>query len=264
MKHILSIAGSDCSGGAGIQADLKTCEAFGCYGMSAITALTAQNTTGVSAVHPVPVDFLEAQLQAILEDIEIHAIKIGMLLDVPRMKVVQQFLIDHGSGIPIVLDPVAISASGAKLLENDAATMLKSLFALATVLTPNRHELSLFIGCDGDDFASITQSAQRLAEESDTAVIVKNIPLDSQSTDILVTENSVLKYQLPLQKNRNTHGTGCTHSSALACLLAEGRLLPEAAQKAKTYVAAGIKQAPNIGKGCGPIRHHLIKNSWQG
>lgn len=258
MHAILSIAGSDSYGGAGIQADLKTCEAFNCYGTTAITVLTAQNSLGVTDIFPVTPAFLEAQLSAITADITLSAIKIGMLFNAELIETVSRFLTHLPGSIPVILDPVAVSASGAKLLADEAIEALRRLFSLATVLTPNRRELALFTGLSADvnDRKLIEQVGLRLADESNCTVVVKNLIEENRSTDLLFERESIRSFSTSLLESQHTHGTGCSFSTALACLLADDTEMLEAVSNAKRYVHYGIQHAPGFGQGNGPILHH--------
>lgn len=261
---ILTIAGSDSSGGAGIQADLKTFFALGCYGMSVITALTAQNTQGVTAVHAVPAKFVTQQLDAVFSDIEVSAIKIGMLHNIDIINAVAGGLKKFAADIPIVLDPVAIAKSGHTLLQNDAvASLVDKLFPLATVITPNLPEAELLLQRKITTYEDMQTAAQELCGEKLEAVLVKGGHLEqaSDSSDCLYVKSadSLRWFRNKRIKTRNTHGTGCTLSSAIASFLALGYGLAAAVTRAEEYlhnaIAAGSKY--KLGSGSGPVYHFI-------
>jgi hydroxymethylpyrimidine/phosphomethylpyrimidine kinase len=252
MKVVLTIAGSDSSGGAGIQADLKTFEAFGVFGTSAITVLTAQNTTGVKDISPVDPSFVQQQLIAIKDDFELAAIKIGMLFSNDIIEVVKEFIKDLN--IPIVFDPVFISKAGSKLLSDDAIENMKTLLPYCTIATPNLFEAKAMFDYKEDDI-SCTQSLQN----QPCKIVVKNhiqtINNHQRSVDTLFTKNEVKNYDTPYIESNNTHGTGCSYSSAIAANLALGKTMDEAIKEAKKFIYLSVKNAPNIGAGKGPIAH---------
>ncbi len=255
----LSIAGSDPSGGAGIQADLKTFSACGVYGMSAITALTAQNTTGVSGVHLVPPAFVADQIKAIFADIRVNAIKIGMIANAQIAVAVADVLQVHGD-VPIVLDPVMIAKGGHSLLQDDAVSVLKNrLLPLADILTPNLPEAASLLG---DHPAQTRQDIERqgraLLPLGPKAVLMKGGHLGGDdSPDLLITETGVTWFESHRIETKNTHGTGCTLSAALAAELAKGEPLQSAVRNAKTYLLGAIAAADQleIGSGHGPTNH---------
>lgn len=249
MKIVLTIAGSDSSGGAGIQADLKTFEAFGVFGTSALTVLTAQNTKGVTDISPISAEFLKAQLDAVQADFEISAIKIGMLFSNEIIDVVHEFVKDLK--IPIVFDPVFISKAGSKLLNDDAILNMKSILPYAIVATPNLFEAKVMFDYKGNaDTQTIT---------SPCAVVVKNniveINNEKKSVDTLLIGNKKLNFTSAYLDTNNTHGTGCSFSSAIAANLALGKSLQEAVEISKKFIYNAIVNAPNIGHGKGPIAH---------
>jgi hydroxymethylpyrimidine/phosphomethylpyrimidine kinase len=252
-KVVLTIAGSDSMGGAGIQADLKTFQAHDVYGNSAITVLTAQNTMGVDAIYPVEPSFLESQIRTILKDVHVDAIKIGMLYSKEIIEVVKNIIKELN--IPIVLDPVFISKAGSKLLEEDAIESLKSLFRYVDIITPNRFEAEQLFGYKFGD----TQSLEGIIN-APCAVVIKNEQLDLEkitlSIDTLYQQRSKRVFQTPYIETNNTHGTGCTYSSAITANLAQGKSLEIAIYEAKLYVYKAITSAPNIGNGKGVINHH--------
>jgi len=251
MKTVLTIAGSDSSGGAGIQADLKTFEAFGLFGASAITVLTAQNTTGVRSIQTMPVDFVMDQIDAVLEDFAIDAIKIGMLYDTPLIQAVQNRL--QGLNIPIVLDPVSVSKAGSPLLKAEAVDALREFSKSVTVSTPNLHEAELLYGYTSD--ANDIFSGEL---KHPSPVLVKNHTLTSpelQSVDILYTGGKKSIFPSVRIETSNLHGTGCSYSSAIAANLALGHSLEHSIEIAKYFITEALRYAPPIGHGPGPINH---------
>jgi hydroxymethylpyrimidine/phosphomethylpyrimidine kinase len=256
----LTIAGSDCSGGAGIQADLKTFSALGVYGASVITALTAQNTLGVSAIHGVPGAFITAQLDAVFEDLDIGAIKIGMVGSQEAINAVADRLAAL-RGIPIVLDPVMVATSGDALLERGAELLLRErLIPLADLITPNLHEAARLLGDEktATDEAQMREQAERLLELGPKAVLVKGGHGEGkEAVDILVTHDGQTRLSAPRIATSNTHGTGCTLSSAIAAGLAKGASLEDACARAKTYLTGALAAADafKVGQGAGPVHH---------
>jgi hydroxymethylpyrimidine/phosphomethylpyrimidine kinase len=252
MKVVLTIAGSDSSGGAGIQADLKTFEAFGVFGTSAITVLTAQNTSGVRSIESLPVKFIKEQIEAVLDDFDVAAIKIGMLYSKQIIEVVGQII--STLKIPIVIDPVFISKVGSPLLEDDAVEAMKQLFKYATVITPNMHEANKLFNYEHGDTASLVN-----VMEAPCPVLIKHQVLQMQdeaiSVDQLIFGHQKRVFQSPLLETTNLHGTGCSYSSAIAANLALGKTLEEAIAISKEFVYTAILNAPNIGHGAGPINH---------
>ncbi len=262
---LLTIAGSDCSGGAGIQADLKTFAALGAYGMSAITAITVQNTCGVSAVHPVSAEVVEAQVRAVLTDLPPAAIKIGMLTDEAVIRAVARCLADVPD-TPVVLDPVMLSSSGYPLLQPKALTALvDSLIPCATVLTPNLPEAELLAVTLGQKKSQkFSKLACNLLPLGARSVLVKGghsgyaISIDTLAVADSSDGNSALyTYRARRIDARNTHGTGCTLSSAIAVYLAQGCPIPEAVAKAKHYLTRALRAGKDVevGQGSGPLNH---------
>ena len=257
---VLTIAGSDSGGGAGIQADLKTFSAIGCYGMSVITALTAQNTQGVNAIHAVPPAFAVQQIEAVLSDIGADAIKIGMLYSAELIEAVAQALKKHGAR-KIVLDPVMVAQSGDKLLQDDAIEAIKMhLMPLADVVTPNLPEASVLCDRQLARWSDIESAAEILAGYGSRSILIKGGHGDEhKSTDLLfiAAEGRFLSLEADRIETRNNHGTGCTLSSAIASYMAKGNNVEDAVQKAKTFmnhsIAAGA--AYKIGHGHGPVHH---------
>ena len=255
----LTIAGSDSSGGAGIQADLKTFSALGVYGASAITALTAQNTQGVEAVLVVPPDFVARQIKVVVRDLKIGAVKIGMLATSEVIEAVAGAL-EALPGVPVVLDPVMVAASGDVLLDGDAIDTLRTvLLPRATVITPNLPEAAKLLGIDAANTETeMVEQARRLKALGAKAVLVKGGHADGpEAVDLLLDAEGELRLAAPRLATRNTHGTGCTLSSAIAAELAKRASLREAVVAAKAYVTAAIAAADEleIGKGRGPVQH---------
>lgn len=258
--RVLTIAGSDSGGGAGIQADLKTIAANGCYGASVITALTAQNTLGVTGIHAVPVDFVAAQMDAVLGDIGADAVKIGMLFSPELIRTVARGLSRHGVKT-IVLDPVMVAQSGDKLLQDEAIDALKSeLIPLATLITPNLPEASVLLGREIATQEAAMQALTELAAMGCGNVLVKGGHLESgDSDDSLYLGSTKRIVTLPGVRipTRNNHGTGCTLSSAIASNLAKGEDVETAVRHAKEYISKAIRAgaAYVIGRGHGPVHH---------
>jgi hydroxymethylpyrimidine/phosphomethylpyrimidine kinase len=256
----LTIAGSDSSGGAGIQADLKTFAAHQVYGASVIVALTAQNTKGVSAIHAVPAAFVAQQIDAVFEDLDVAAVKIGMLATAELIETVAEGLKRHKAR-NIVLDPVMVAASGARLLENEAvAAIHRHLFPLATLITPNLPEAAALLGTsEAQTEDAVERQADALAALGAANVLIKggHGGGDNSSDLLLLAGGSRQRFAAPRITTRNTHGTGCTLSSAIASGLAKGLSLPEAVGRAKTYISAAIAAADEVpvGHGHGPVHH---------
>ena len=255
----LTIAGSDSSGGAGIQADLKTFAALGVYGASVIAALTAQNTQGVTAIHDVPPDFIAAQIDAVYSDLAIGAVKIGMLSQIAAVEAVRQGLTRHKAA-NIVLDPVMVATSGDRLLAPNAVEALRrELVPLALVITPNLPEAAALTGgLPARDEREMELQARQLLELGPAQVLIKGGHGEgAQSVDLLVGEGEVVRLVAPRIATRHTHGTGCTLSAAIAAGLAKGMAVADAARAAKQYVTAAIAAAGRleIGSGHGPLHH---------
>ena len=257
MNPILTIAGSDCSGGAGIQADLKTIMAHGAYGMSVITALTAQNTTGVFAVRDTDPEMIGAQLDAVFTDIPPRAVKIGMIPNEAAVQVISEKLRTYQAR-NIVIDTVLLSTSGTKLM-NDAALQRaqEELFPLASLLTPNIPEAETLSSVSITDPESMQYAAGVIAEKSGCAVLCKGGHLRDAADDLLYDGGEIYWMKAQRVDNPNTHGTGCTLSAAIACNLAEGRKMSEAVQKAKEYLTNAILDGLNLGHGNGPLNHYI-------
>ena len=262
----LTIAGSDSGGGAGIQADIKTFSALGVYGASVITALTAQNTMRVEAVHVVPPDFVLAQMLAVAADLRVDAIKIGMLATAPVIEAVAEGLKDY-QGVPVVLDPVMIAASGDPLLDPEAVDALRTvLIPLATLITPNLAEAAaLLASSPARNEYEMAMQAWQLRDAGAKAVLVKGGHGEgATSIDILFAGVEPERLEAPRCDTRNTHGTGCTLSAAIAAQLAKGTMLADAVASAKDYVTAAIFAADSLdigsGQGRGPVHH--FHNWW--
>jgi hydroxymethylpyrimidine/phosphomethylpyrimidine kinase len=259
-NRVLTIAGSDSSGGAGIQADLKTFSALGCSGMSVITALTAQNTKGVTSVHAVPAAFVEDQLEAVLSDMGADAVKIGMVYSAEVIEAVARQLRKH-SAKNVVLDPVMAAQSGDRLLLDEAIEAMKELLMpLATVLTPNLPEASAFLDCRIRTPENMRQAARGLAPYGAKSILLKGGHLDDvDSADLFYVcpEDRFVVLKGERIDTRNDHGTGCTLSSAIASYLARGLPLEKAVRKAKEYLTKAIRAGAEyeIGKGHGPVHH---------
>lgn len=268
MKYqiVLTIAGSDSGGGAGVQADIKTISAHGCYAASAITAVTVQNTQGVKAVHPVPADVIGQQITAVAEDLCPDAVKIGMLHSAAVVDVVARKAAEHGLR-NLVLDPVMVSTSGHRLIEEEAIqTLVTGLIPLTRVITPNIPEAEILLGgVKLDRQSSLPDAARRLSDRCGVSVLLKAGHLaEDRLVDILYDREEGRLLELPSVRidTRNTHGTGCTMSSALASQLALGHTLAEAATAAKQYINDAIQAgaAYEIGQGHGPVCHFY--NLW--
>lgn len=254
MKKILTIAGSDSSGGAGVQADIKTITAHKMYASSAITALTAQNTMGVYGVLPVVPEFVSQQIKSVFDDIAPDSVKIGMLFNASIIKAVLDSL-KNVAAKNVVCDTVMIATSGAKLLEDDAIAALWELFELSSVITPNAAEASVLAGFEVRDIATQKDAAKAIYERCKTAVLVKGGHLNA--TDILWDGQSFSEFEGELIATKNTHGTGCTLSSAIACGLATGLELKEAIKHAKSFINKALSWDEQIGHGSGAIDHYF-------
>lgn len=263
MKHypcVLTIAGSDCSGGAGIQADIKTISALGAYAASAITAIIVQNTCGVTGIHPVPANYVKGQIEAVMTDIRPRAIKIGMINDVNIVKVIAESLQTYKPEF-VVFDPVMVSTSGCKLMEDEAIKAITSqLMPLSTLITPNLREAEVLTGMPIPDIETMKTASRDLLHYGCHAVLVKGGHLENGGMcDVLQIENEAEPHLFTADKveSHNTHGTGCTLSSAIATYLALGHNMTEAVRLAKAYVYQGILSGKDIhiGEGHGPLNH---------
>ena len=259
MKKALTIAGSDSSGGAGIQADIKTMTMNGVYAMSAITALTAQNTTGVTGILEVSPDFLGKQLDAVFEDIFPDAVKIGMVSTSELIRVIADSLVRYGAA-NIVVDPVMVATSGARLIEDEAIETLKSrLLPLATVITPNIPEAEILADMTITDEAGMEEAAKTLYERYGCAALVKGGHRINDANDVLYAtpDQGPVWFKGRRIDNPNTHGTGCTLSSAIASNLARGYSLEESVERAKEYLSGALAAMLDLGKGSGPLAHNF-------
>lgn len=257
--RVLTIAGSDSGGGAGIQADLKTFAALGCYGMSAITALTAQNTQGVTAIHGVPPDFIAAQIDAVMDDIGAHAVKIGMLHAPEVVRAVGQAIERHAMG-RVVLDPVMVSATGARLIEDDAVqALVTELFPRVSVITPNLDEAALLLGRPVHAVTDLVAAARGLLDLGARAVLLKGGHLKGELVHDVLLERGREPQLMRAARvaTHNLHGAGCTLSSAIAAHLARGAALAQAVQAARAYVHAALAAGADVrtGQGVGPLNH---------
>ena len=258
MKTALTIAGSDSSGGAGIQADIKTMTANGVYAMSAITALTAQNTIGVKSIMEVTPEFLEEQLDCIFTDIYPDAIKTGMVSSKILIEMIGKKLREYHAG-NIVIDPVMVSTSGAKLISDNAIeTMKKELFPMATVITPNIPEAEVLSGISIKSEEDMVQAAKIIYETYGCAVLCKGGHQVNNANDLLYKKGTFRWFVGERIENPNTHGTGCTLSSAIASNLAKGHSLEQSVENAKEYISGALSAMLNLGKGSGPMNHAFV------
>lgn len=255
MHKVLTIAGSDCSGGAGIQADLKTMTAHKAYGMSVICALTAQNTLGVTGIAETSPNFVTAQIDAVFEDIPPEATKLGMLASTPIIGAVAAGLKKYHAA-NIVLDPVMVAESGSKLLADDAAAaLIEQLLPLADIITPNLYEAQILSDMTIQSRSDMEAAALKLAKLTPAAILIKGGHLSGNADDLLYYEGECHWFSAPRIDNPNSHGTGCTLSSAIACRLAEGHTIPEAVKLAKAYLTDALAAGLNLGHGKGPLNH---------
>lgn len=257
MKTALTIAGSDSSGGAGIQADLKTMIVNNVYGMSAITALTAQNTTGVQDIVEVSPEFLKSQLDSVFEDIFPDSVKIGMISSSTLVKVIAERL-DFYSGKNIVLDPVMVATSGYSLMKTEAINaMTQELFPLATIITPNIPEGEVLSGLEIKNKEDMKKAAQTIGERFDVSVLLKGGHSINDANDLLYNRVEFLWFEGERIDNDNTHGTGCTLSSAIAANLAKGYSLEESIKRSKEYISDALRANLDLGNGSGPLLHNF-------
>lgn len=254
LPRILTIAGSDSGGGAGIQADLKTMLALRTHGMSVVTAITAQNSIGVQGVWPLPVEAVRAQFRSVVDDIGVDAIKTGMLGTGEMVTAVAELL--SGVSVPVVVDPVGVSKHGDPLLAADAIDAMRTrLVPCATVLTPNLPEVEMLTGILPRDEASMRAAAETLRALGATWVLVKGGHLEGAAVDVLVGEGHFELFTAPRFENRHTHGTGCTLASAIAAGLGKGLDVPQAVAEAKRYITGAIERGFALGAGIGPVDH---------
>ncbi len=254
---MLTIAGSDSGGGAGIQADLKTMLALGVHGMSVVTAITAQNSLGVQGVWPLPPEAVTAQFDAVVDDIGVDAVKVGMLGNAQTASAVAALLARLDPAVPVVVDPVAVSKHGDTLLADDALEVLRTeVLPRATVVTPNVDEARALTGIAVVDLDGMRAAAAKLLELGPAWILVKGGHLDSdKSTDLLTNGQDEVTLAAQRSDNRHTHGTGCTLASAVAAYLARGRTVPDAVRAAKLYVTNAIAAGFPLGTGIGPVDH---------
>lgn len=255
----LTIAGSDSSGGAGIQADLKTFQELQSYGMSVITSITAQNTTGVQAVHHIPLEIIEEQLNSVFSDMPIHAFKTGMIANVDMMEVIYNKVKDLK--IPFVIDPVMVATSGDVLISDDARDYLRDrLLPICTVVTPNLPEAEHITGIKIDSFSAMKEAAKIIVHELGAgAALVKGGHLTGDAVDYLYDGENMYEFPEKRIDTKNTHGTGCTYSAAITAHLSHGLPLVEAVEKGKHFVTEAIKHSFNLGAGNGPTNHWGVR-----
>ena len=255
MKTALSIAGSDCSGGAGIQADLKTMTMNGVYAMSVITALTAQNTTGVRSIQETTPDFLRDQLDAVFQDIFPDAVKIGMVASSAQIRIITERLQFYGAR-NIVVDPVMVATSGSSLMKNDAIeTLVTELLPLCTLVTPNIPEAQILSGITIKTHDDMINAATLIGDQYNCAVLLKGGHSINDANDLLYAGGNHRWFQGKRINNPNTHGTGCTLSSAIAANLANGYTLEDSIRKAKNYISGALEAMLDLGQGFGPMHH---------
>ena len=257
LKTTLTIAGSDCSGGAGIQADLKTMTMNGVYAMSAVTALTAQNTTGVKAIQEATPEFLEQQMDAVFEDIYPDAVKIGMVSSSELIRIIAERLrFYHAKNV--VVDPVMVATSGSALMKSDAVqTLIEELLPLAALVTPNIPEAQVLSGLCIETKEDMMAAAKQIGDTYDCAVLLKGGHSINDANDLLYADGEMIWFEGKRINNPNTHGTGCTLSSAIASNLAKGFTLAESVQRAKDYISGALAAMLDLGKGSGPMKHNF-------
>ncbi len=258
--RILIIAGSDSGGGAGIQVDIKTITMLGGYAMTAITATTAQNTLGVSDIHPIPPEHLRKQIDAVCSDIGIDAVKIGMLHDAQTIATVKEALETYAADVPVILDPVMVATSGSQLLDETATQLLVSLFPLSRVITPNIPEAEALTGLSVTTQEDMEQAVKALSDMGAATIVLKGGHSEGHEVyDLLYDGGEMYWFGHRRIDTPHTHGTGCTLASALAICLAKGDSLEVATEKARAYVLEAIRTAPGFGQGHGPLNHmHLL------
>ena len=255
MKRALTIAGSDSGGGAGIQADLKTFAALGVYGTSALTAVTAQNTLGVTGVQELPPDMVASQIDAVVSDIGADAVKTGMLANSGIIRVVADKVTEHGLS-NLVVDPVMVAKGGDPLLQEEAVDALRTLLVpLALVVTPNLPEASVLVGYRVETLEQARRAARDIVGMGSRSVVVKGGHLEGDAVDVFYDGNEFREFSSPRVDTTSTHGTGCTFASAIAAGLANGMGVEEAVGQAKAYVTEAIRRAFPIGSGHGPLNH---------
>ena len=263
MKTALTIAGSDCSGGAGIQADLKTMTMNGVYAMSAITALTAQNTTGVKAIQESTPDFLKQQIDAVFEDIYPDAVKIGMVSSCELICVIADRL-KYYNAKNVVIDPVMVASAGSSLMKQNAVqTLIKELLPISTLVTPNIPEAQVLSGMTIENKEDMIAAAKRIGDSYHCAVLLKGGHSINDANDLLYADGELHWFEGKRINNPNTHGTGCTLSSAIASNLAKGFTLTESIQRAKDYISGALAAMLDLGEGSGPMNHAFdLQGQW--
>lgn len=255
MKKVLTIAGSDTCGGAGIQADLKTFSAHGVFGMSVITAVTAQNTQGVFGVEDISPEIIKKQIEVIFDDISVDGVKIGMVSKTPTIKTIAETLGKYQVK-NLVVDPVMVSKSGYHLLEPEAkSALIEYLLPMATVVTPNLPEAEVITGIKISSIEDMKKAAEEIYKIGPKYVLIKGGHLEGEAIDVLYDGREFTYYNSPRINTKNTHGTGCTLSSAITANLSVGLPVNEAVLKAKNYITAAIENSFPIGKGVGPVHH---------
>nr|WP_294530586.1 bifunctional hydroxymethylpyrimidine kinase/phosphomethylpyrimidine kinase [uncultured Blautia sp.] len=255
MKKVLTIAGSDCSGGAGIQADLKTITAHKLYGMSVITALTAQNTTGVKSMMEAEPEFVADQLDAVFTDIYPDSVKIGMVSNSRIIRVIADKLSEYGAK-NIVVDPVMVSTSGHRLMCEEAMdAVMDILLPMGDVITPNIPEAQVLCGFEIHTEEDMIKAAGKLAQKYKGAILIKGGHLENDATDLLYQDGQIRWFRGKRVENPNTHGTGCTLSSAIACNLAQGFSVADSVANAKAYLTGALEAMLDLGAGSGPLNH---------
>lgn len=257
--RVLIIAGSDSGGGAGIQADIKTVTALGGYAMTAVTAITVQNTLGVTGVHAVPAETVRAQIDAVMSDLGADAWKLGMLGSAAHVRAVLDAWQAAGDGVPIVLDPVMIAKGGASLLEEDAVEVIRDeLIPIATIVTPNAPEAEALTGAEVRDLDGQIESADILVNQLGAwSALVKGGHIEGSTVrDVLLTRDGYRVFESPRIETKATHGTGCTLASAIAVYKAQGQLLEPAVENARAYLMEAIRNAPGLGQGHQPLGHN--------
>lgn len=256
LKTALTIAGSDTCGGAGIQADIKSMSANGVYAMSVISAVTVQNTQGVFGVQDIEPNIIKDQIKVIFDDIKVDAIKIGMVSKIESIKAISSALKQVEDLPPVVLDPVMVSKSGFKLLSDDAKnTLVKELFPLATLITPNLPEAEEILGIEIKTLEEMKSAAIELTKLGAKCVLVKGGHLEDDATDLLFDGKEFVYFKQERIHTKNTHGTGCTLSSAIAANLAKGMNIKDAVREGKRYITVAIEHSLELGKGVGPTNH---------
>jgi hydroxymethylpyrimidine kinase/phosphomethylpyrimidine kinase len=264
MKRILTIAGSDSGGGAGIQADLKTITLLGGFGMSALTALTAQNTVAVEAIHDVPLDFIAAQIDAVFADIGVDAVKTGMLSKAEVVQLVAAKIAEYGPPI-VVVDPVMVAKSGAPLLTIEARkTLVQHLLPLATLVTPNLPEAAALVGWEVRGEDEMRRAAREIHDLGSKYVLVKGGHLHGEAVDVLFDGQKFHEFRVKRIESKNTHGTGCTYAAAIATYLAQELDAVEAVTAAKRFITEAIRHGLSLGQGHGPTNPYAaLRQVWQ-